>query len=437
LNEVLIYSKQKSNRLEHTLQLVFKQLLLVDYSLVSKKEITEAEDSIKINYSDEPIPGTFQIAPYFLLFEDKIKEQEVSIDWIEKVPYFFKTSSKTDIHYDLFSLVFYMVSRYEEYLDSELDSHGRFQAENSLAFKNNFLELPVVNIWIVEFQKELEKMFPSKQFLAKKYNYINSLDIDIAYAYRGKSKTLLLISTLKNVITFNIEELKNKYNYFFKNKQDPYDTYSCINNLRKKHNNKNLFFFLLGDYGAYDKSISHNSRHLKELIQDIEKMHPVGVHPSYKSNQDQKQLSKEINRLESIIDKKVLKSRQHFLKLTIPSTYENLIEMGIKEDYSMGYASKIGFRAGICTPYPFFNLKTNSQSNLMIHPFQIMDGTLNTYMKLSPEKAIEKIIEMTAVIKSVNGTFVTLWHNSSLSEIHHWENWRKVYQELQDIAKDS
>lgn len=330
-----------------------------------------------------------------------------------------------------------MITRYEEYLDSEWDSHGRFQAKNSLAFKNNFLELPVVNIWIAKLQKELEEMFPSKQFPSKKYNYINSLDIDIAYAYKGRNKNILLVSTLKNIITFNVEELKNKYQYYFKNQQDPFDSYSFVNTLREKYDTQNLFFFLLADYGTYDKNLSHNSPQLKKLILETEKTHSVGIHPSYKSNQNKKQLKKEIDRLETIIDKKVLKSRQHFLKLNMPSTYENLIEMGIKEDYSMGFASKIGFRAGICTAYPFFNLSKNHQSDLVIHPFQIMDGTLNTYMKLSPDKAIEKIKEMTAIIKSVNGTFVTLWHNSSLTKIHHWGNWRKVYEKLQYIAKDS
>jgi hypothetical protein len=330
-----------------------------------------------------------------------------------------------------------MVTRYEEYLVSELDVHGRFQAENSLAFKHNFLELPVVNIWIDKFRKELEFMFPNELFPSKKYNYLNSLDIDFAFAYKGKSKKMLLGSSLKNLVTLNFKELKNKYSYFFKNQQDPYDTYFLIKKLREKYTTQNVFFFLLGDYGTYDKNISHHSSHLKHLIQEVDKTDLIGIHPSYKSNQNKKQLKKEIGRLETITGKKVVKSRQHFLKLNMPSTYEILIDMGIKEDYSMGFASQIGFRAGICSPFPFFNLSTNKQSDLILHPFQIMDGTLNHYMNLTPEKAIEKIKEITATIKSVNGTFVTLWHNSSLSETQPWENWRNVYEELQAIAKDS
>ena len=437
MNKVLIYSAQESSRFCHTLEVIFKHVLCIDYTLVSKNEIMEANDTIKINYSNTSIADCFQIHPHSLLFEKKIKEQSITIDWEESVPFFFKTSEKATFNYDLFAMVFYMTSRYEEYLDSELDDHGRFQAENSLAYKNNFLELPVVHLWIAKFQKKIEAQFSERDFSVKKYKYINSIDIDIAYAYRGKKKSLLLASSLKNILTLNFQELNIKLAYFFKNQQDPYDTYAYINKLKNKYKSNNLFFFLLGDYGKYDKNLSYKSNCLRLLIQKIEKSNAIGIHPSYNSNLNQSQLKKEINNLALITGNKIFKSRQHFLKLSLPSTYENLIAQGIKEDYSMGFASRIGFRAGMCTGFPFFNLQTDTTSNLMLYPFQIMDGTLNTYMKLTPLQATKKISEITDRIKEVNGTFISLWHNSSLSDLYEWKNWRTVYEKLQLIAKDS
>ena len=67
---------------------------------------------------------------------------------------------------------------------------------------------------------------------------------------------------------------------------------------------------------------------------------------------------------------------------------------------------------------------------MLITPFQIMDGTLNHYENLSPDQATKKIKDIITVIKNNNGTFVSLWHNSSLSEVNEWKNWTKVYETL-------
>ena len=68
-------------------------------------------------------------------------------------------------------------------------------------------------------------------------------------------------------------------------------------------------------------------------------------------------LKKEKMRLENIINTPVTFSRQHFLRLSIPETYQNLIDLDIEEDYTMGYAKYAGFRASTCTPFYFFDLR--------------------------------------------------------------------------------
>jgi hypothetical protein len=100
----------------------------------------------------------------------------------------------------------------------------------------------------------------------------------------------------------------------------------------------------------------------------------------------------------------------------------------------MGYPSQVGFRAGICVPYPFYDLTTETETSLTIHPFGVMDGTLNEYLKLTPAQAIEKVKLLIDEVKAVNGTFYSLWHNSSLSEKGDWRGWTKVYTQLVDYA---
>ena len=124
------------------------------------------------------------------------------------------------------------------------------------------------------------------------------------------------------------------------------------------------------------------------------------------------------------------KSRQHFLMLRFPETYRNLIANGISEDYTMGYADEVGFRASLCTPFYFYDLQKEEKTNLRIHPFAVMDATMNLYLKIKPAVALDYVRQLIDETKKVTGTFILLWHNESLSEVATWKGWKNVYEEL-------
>lgn len=430
---IFIYSEHKSNRLTYALKVVFQKVLHVSFKEVNLEEFGLLKGVPKINYSSKKIADSMSISPHPLLFEQDIRMQKILVEWQNSVPYFFKTSKDSSFQFDLFAAVFFMVSRYEEYLPLSLDEHQRYAAESSIAFQNNFLDIPVVNFWAHELKSALLKTTPNYYFPAQKYNYLNSLDIDIAYAYKGKGLGQFLGGALKSLATGKFSQLKNRLVYLLFEK-DPFDTYQAIEQLQEKYNTKNAYFFLLADRATFDKSLSYKSKTLQQLIQRIHKNNTVGIHPSYASNSNTKKIGIEKKRLEKIANFKVERSRQHFLKMSLPETYENLISNAITEDFTMGFASQIGFRAGICTAYPFFNLQKNEERPLIIHPFQVMDGTLNQYLQLSPKQAISEIEKIVAQIEAVNGTFVSLWHNSSLAEQGEWKGWTKVYKKLIKIA---
>lgn len=142
----------------------------------------------------------------------------------------------------------------------------------------------------------------------------------------------------------------------------------------------------------------------------------------------------EKERLEKILAKKVTMSRQHYLKLRVPQTYQNLIKSGISSDFTMGFASESGFRAGTCTPFPFFDLTQNIQTELMIHPFQIMDVTLKNQLHFNSEEAWEAVSGLMEEVKQVNGTFISLWHNESLRNSGQWAGWKNVFEQLASMG---
>jgi hypothetical protein len=135
--------------------------------------------------------------------------------------------------------------------------------------------------------------------------------------------------------------------------------------------------------------------------------------------------------LETIIQQPVVKSRQHFLKMKFPDTYRNLIQVGIYEDYTLGYHDRIGFRAGICVSFPFFDLLQNQKTELQLYPLIFMDNGLIPFENKEMEY-FAKVLKIVAAVKKVNGCFIVLWHNSAMMRGSHEEiRFKTLFKALQ------
>ena len=187
---------------------------------------------------------------------------------------------------------------------------------------------------------------------------------------------------------------------------------------------------MLADYGLNDKNLSYTNSKLISLIKRISDIATVGIHPSFASNSDVCILEKEISRLEAILKREVLFSRQHFLKLSLPKTYKQLLSLGITEDFTMGYASILGFRAGIASPFSFYDLDMEQALPIKIFPFAITDDILRFNLKLEADCVINEIQDIVNSVKQVNGTLITVWHNNTFSNFGMWKGWKNVYEEV-------
>jgi hypothetical protein len=207
-----------------------------------------------------------------------------------------------------------------------------------------------------------------------------------------------------------------------KNEKDPYDTYDQIEAIKFRPK----VFFLLGDYGKYDRNINWKNKELQALIKHIDSYADVGIHPSFDSFGNAPKVKIEKERLETILNREITISRQHYLRLRMPDTYQILESIGIKEDYSMGYAKHFGWRAGTSRSFYFFDLLNNQKSGLKIFPFQYMDGTLNEYLNYDIKKSKEIVQELTNQTKKYGGNFIPLWHNETIGNYGIWKDWNEV-----------
>jgi hypothetical protein len=192
----------------------------------------------------------------------------------------------------------------------------------------------------------------------------------------------------------------------------------------------------MSNKGVHNHNLSPYNYHWQHQIRSLASVTQLGIHPSYGTFLNEEAVKQEIDKLERITGKKITMSRQHFLRFSMPVTYRILLRCGIREDYSMGFADRIGFRAGTSHPFRFFDLEANCETGLMLYPLTVMDGTLLDYMQLSPQKAIGKITMLAEIIRRHRGAFVSLWHNESLGEYKRWKGWRQVYYKMNELCKE-
>jgi len=434
---MLIYCPEENPRVAWTFDLVFKQLLGLDYRITTFPDELIHSEEPRLNYSFKPISGTLFIEASGLLFEHEIHDQSAKLipgeKWAGLPTLFASNQSLSSLRFDIFSAIFYFVSRYEEYLPYEPDEHHRFRSTESLAFQLGLIGKPIVNQWVIEFGKFLEKTFDGMVTCKQpEYTFISTIDIDNAWAYAHKGLKRTIGGLWKD--RHNMEARNFRYQVLRNNQPDPYNTYELLKHFHSEAKVQPIWFFLVARYNRFDKNISPKNPYFQQLIRSIAADYPVGIHPSYASNSSTALVSHEAETLGHILGHPVDRSRQHFLRIHLPNTYRTLSHLGIHQDYSMGYADCPGFRAGIASPFLFFDLEENKITDLTVNPFQIMDTTLQQYLKLTPDQAIQKIAEMIGEVKKVNGTFISLWHNESLSEWKEWKGWSQVYRELLSIA---
>lgn len=433
---ILIYSEEITPRIEYIAQLIFTQILQVEVAFTTNSSNFKKSSLAKINYSYEKFDSEFYIKPHRLMHCKALITPTINSVWYEGEKYFFESSKDSVFPFDPFAASFYLVTRHEEYLEQNRDELDRYPVGKSILSKYNLLKKPIVNIWAKLIAEKLQEKFPKLVFPKRKFKFLSTIDVDNAWAYSHKGFFRTFGALAKAIGKGNFDEFKSRIKVLTGSEQDPYDSYKYLDSVFSGNEDKIKFFFLLGDYGRYDKNLSHKNKRYKKLIRKTKEKYDIGIHPSFASSQKKgkKKIKIEKQRLESISKNGIEKSRQHFLKLKLPKTYRRLAKAGITEDYTMGYSAQPGFRAGICTPYYFYDLKKEAQTNLLVVPFQIMDGTLHHYLKLEPKEAFQEIEKIMREVKNVGGTFVSVWHNETVNDTGLWKGYQQVFHKMNQLG---
>lgn len=333
------------------------------------------------------------------------------------------------LHQDPLAKIFFFLSRYEEYQAFSPDRFGRFSAEISVAGKGGFLERPIVNELLVWLRGELAALFPGVlDGTPRRAVFHPTYDVDLPWAFLHRG-VRGMAAGVRDLLTGHPGRAALRANVLAGRAADPYDTFNWLRSLHRAQGVRPRVFWLLANRRSReDTNPSPSLPAYEKLIREVSTWADIGIHPSFRSSEQNALIEEEKKQLKEISGLPITHSRQHFLRFTLPETYRALLRSGITNDHSMGFADRIGWRAGTNLPFRWYDLEQEKVTALWVHPFAAMDVTLLNYMQLSAREVPPLLQSLYEALEPLGGPFSLLWHNSSFADAYGWRGWAEMYQ---------
>lgn len=343
---------------------------------------------------------------------------------------------------DIFASSFFMLTRWEEYANKSRDSHNRFPASESLAYKKGFLNRAVVNEYVEMLWNMLSCLTCGQTRKERKFRTVLTHDVDTPFLYAAKSLPAALKQMGGDLLKRKEPRLAfNNFSSWSKViyggiEYDPFNTFDYIMDVSERSGLKSCFLFITDcSYPAHDGDGDFGHKLVRKLLGNIHgRGHEIGLHASYGSFDQRSQIQKEVDILKTVcseegIEQERWTSRQHFLRWETPTTSDNLESARLGYDSTLSYADVAGFRCGVCYEYPVFNILKRQRLNLRERPLLVMECTVidERYMNMGTgEKAFSFIKSIKDTCRKYNGDFVVLWHNTRFID----QEERHLYNQL-------
>lgn len=440
----IICSDTFTNEKRYIAHSIFAEFLGVPYTLDFKESLLEA-DYYKIILGNKTIKFHDCLFNQIPEGEDYLQEQyipktvsyqlkknnsfisEPDIPIIYGSDFLQVTDNEIICGIDIFASIFFMLSRWEEYVNKIRDQHNRFPATASLEYQHNFLLRPVVNEYVEMLWNMLKALGYEGQRKQRKFEIKVSHDVDLAYFYYNFNLYGLFRKSARQLIKnkFPLNAFRVLYHgakYFLGCQfSDPYDTFDYLMSVSEQHGLCSAFYFITDNTSKLDSNYQLTDPKIKQLLQKIfRRGHEIGLHPSYHTYQNKAQLCKEFDRLrKTCADLGIVQNqyggRQHFLRWGAAVTPSIWDQAGLNYDSTLGYADYIGFRCGVCYEFPLFDFIERKTLKLVERPLIVMECSLISQRYMGhgfSDKGLEIALNLKDRCKKYHGLFNLLWHNS-------------------------
>jgi len=423
---LLIYTQKLTPRISYIFKHLCIRILGIDLTFTSGIEEFIAHTGPKISYGKKPLGNELFFQSYGLLEQQGLEAVEFTVKKWKDTYGFFSVSASSGLAFDIFSSSFYMITRYEEYLPHVKDEMGRFMASESLAYKEGFLQQPIVDIWAYMFKDKLLEVFPEMDFPKKKITIHPIIEAEQPYAYKQKGLFRSVVGYVNSLFRGEFRNIIARTQAIVGYKRDPLDTFKWIVNIANKSNFDLTVFFLLGNSLSFNESMNTHRQKFKLLIKYVSDYKEVGLIFSYNSLSNYEMLKSEKRRMQEITNRSLVSSVNAEFLVNLPDIYRHLVELQVKRDFTMVFRNTNGFRAGTCTPFLFYDLDYEVKTPLIIHPPAITTAAFQQKYVSDIEKTVNSTLE---AVKKVNGTFTMIFSNKDFSSIETNKVWRNIFSE--------
>lgn len=424
-----VYSRSHTPRLSYVLRFFLDS---EEFRVTDSPEAYLAAERPAICYDKKPLGRGVHIAPCGLLegHTPHIPRPSVGKDAGGNPVLYPDTLS--DMGFDPLGAAFYLLARCEEYASKDLDQHKRYLPESSVLHAMGCLGRPLVDEWGLRLRRLIRAACPGALPRERQGRVVLTHDIDLPFRYRARGPIHSTGALLRDLLARrDPAEALRRLKCMLHLDPDPYFNLEALAQAGKDAGLEPLFFIHCGPCSRHDRKDRMPSRRYARLLREMAQGGClIGLHPSYETWNDPQKTAAEKKKLEKRIRQEVCASRQHFLRFRIPYTPRALLQCGLTDDYSLGYSTKPGFRAGTARPFPYFDLGFNVGTELVLHPLTAMDLTLRRDLRLSASESAEKMLGLARTALAAGGDCCLLIHNSSLAGDKEWGGWQEMYPHL-------
>lgn len=330
------------------------------------------------------------------------------------------------VHKDLVASGFYFLTCWHEYiLGFHTSQKGRVDYRESLQYRWDFTEIPVVDVYCQILQWAVGEYIPEFErdiHWNKDLDFCVSLSHDVDYwnYWTRKQKASTLLYNLGSLHKRPISALWKLIGHAA-HKNFTHNPGKVIKKILDKEDGMDVksTWFLMGktDYEDDRQNYLLNPEY-KEQILDLLGQREVGLHGSPEAAFNADILDSELKTLREL-GFNPQGFRTHYLHFDYQKSFTILENAGLHFDSTLGYWENIGFRAGVSFPFFPFNLAENRPFRVLEIPLIVMDTSLYSpkAMKLSyrdAKRTLKRQIELAAGYQS---HLSLLWHNTNFDPI--------------------
>lgn len=425
---ICIYTDKFTNRLKYIADHIFNKILGQTVNIINKEEDLPSNSStVLVVYSETlKVKGALHIIPNGLLFKKGVREYDINMSLWDDEKIFFCTEGG-DIPFDIFAASFYLLSRYEEYLpiESNFNENCTFKSECSLAYKEGFLEKPIIDIWAYKLQEILKAKFSEYTPSAEaRFRFLPVVAVNSPYKYRTYSLIGNILRMGKKILRGQFSDFFHQLKILLTFEPDPYCNIGKIVELHNRNSLRPLFSLRISNKKWYERPLYFPYSAYKKVLY---RNYQIALFASEGATLSSSQLRLEKKFLSRLFKMRVVSNLFSTPEFVVSDVYSNLARCNIKEDFSMQYPDKVGFRASTCTPFRIYNLKTEEYYSILVHSVAFSDWSF-VEDTLSKQHTVDTIQSIANEVKKVNGEMIVLSHNDSYADSSKWKGWISAYE---------